>query len=46
VLDRLMLPALRGMAWAAGWLHLLQQGRVQVYLLYMFLTLLILLLIR
>ncbi len=46
VLDRLMLPALRGMAWAARWLHLLQQGRVQIYLLYVFITLLILLLIR
>lgn len=44
VLDRLLRPALRGIAGACNWLRLLQRGRVQVYLFYMFLCLLLLLL--
>jgi hydrogenase-4 component B len=46
VLDRLLLPVLRGLAAGCNWLRLLQRGRVQVYLLYVFLTLLVLLLLK
>jgi hypothetical protein len=42
----MVLPALRGLAWLAGWTRHLQRGRVQDYLLYVFLMLLILLLVR
>ncbi len=44
VLDRVLVPALRGIAMACNWLRGLQRGRVQIYLLYVFLTLLCLLL--
>jgi hydrogenase-4 component B len=44
VLDRLLLPALRGLAVACNWLRGLHRGRVQLYLFYVFLTLLCLLL--
>ena len=46
VLDRAILPALRGIAWTVGWLRWLQRGRVQDYLLYILLALLTLLLVR
>jgi hydrogenase-4 component B len=46
VLDRALLPALRGIAAACVWLRLLQRGRVQLYLLYVFLTLMLLLLVK
>ncbi|MBI5853589.1 MAG: hydrogenase [Planctomycetes bacterium] len=46
VLDRLLLPALRGVAAGCNALRLLQRGRVQIYVLYVFLTLLVLLLLR
>jgi hypothetical protein len=46
VLDRAILPVLRGLAWTLGWLRLLQRGRVQDYLLYVLIALLTLLLIR
>jgi hydrogenase-4 component B len=45
VLDRVLLPAIRGLAAACNWLRLLQRGRVQVYLLYVLVTLLCLLLL-
>ncbi|HEX5051122.1 MAG TPA: proton-conducting transporter membrane subunit [Planctomycetota bacterium] len=44
VLDRMLLPTLRGIAVSCNWLRALQRGKVQVYLLYVFLTLLCLLL--
>ena len=46
VLERAILPVLRGTAWTLGWLRLLQRGRVQDYLLYVLVALLTLLLIR
>lgn len=45
VLDRLLLPAGRGLTAACRWLRGLQAGRVNLYLLYVFLTLLTLLLL-
>jgi hydrogenase-4 component B len=44
VLDRVLLPVLRRVAAVCNWLRGLQRGRVQLYLLYVFLTLLCLLL--
>ena len=44
VLDRVLVPTLRGLAIGCNWLRGLQRGRVQLYLLYVFLTLLCLLL--
>jgi len=46
VLDRAVLPVLRGCAQACLWLKHLQGGRVNLYLLYVFLTLLVLLLLK
>jgi hydrogenase-4 component B len=46
VLDRGVLPAFRVGARLAGWLHVVQQGSVQAYLLYIFLALLAILLWR
>jgi hydrogenase-4 component B len=46
VLDRVLLPAARGAAWLATQARRLQQGRIQTYLIYIFLTLLALLLWR
>ncbi len=44
VLDRVLLPASRVLAATCNWLRALQRGRVQVYVLFVFLTLLCLLL--
>ncbi len=44
VLDRTLIPVLRALAVACNWLRMLHRGRVQLYLLYVFLTLLCLLL--
>jgi hydrogenase-4 component B len=46
VLDRAVLPSVRVGAWVLAWLRILQRGNVQAYLLYIFLTLLALLLWR
>lgn len=46
VLDQAVLPAFRFGATALSWFRLLQQGNVQTYLLYIFLTVLVLLLWR
>jgi hydrogenase-4 component B len=46
VLERALLPAFRSIAWACSWFRLLQRGRINAYLFYIFLTLLILLLWR
>jgi hydrogenase-4 component B len=46
VLDGAVLPAFRAGAWLFSWFRVFQQGRIQVYLLYMFLALLGLLLWR
>jgi hydrogenase-4 component B len=45
VLERALLPGLRGLAAACTWLRLLQRGRVQLYLFYVFLTWMLLLLV-
>jgi hydrogenase-4 component B len=45
VLDRLLLPLLHGLAVACSWMRALQRGHVQLYLLYVFLTLLCLLML-
>jgi len=45
VLDGFLLSALRGLGFACNWLRLLQRGRVQIYVLYVFVTLLVLLLL-
>jgi hydrogenase-4 component B len=46
VLDRALLPLFRYSAWLFSWFRILHQGSIQVYLLYLFLTLLALLLWR
>jgi hydrogenase-4 component B len=46
VLDEAVLPALRSGAWLFSWFRLLQQGNIQIYLLYIFLALIALLLWR
>jgi hydrogenase-4 component B len=46
VLDEAVLPAFRLGAWLFSWFRVIQQGSVQTYLLYIFLTLLALLLWR
>ncbi len=43
VLDRALLPCLRGASAVCQWLRLLQRGKVQLYLLYILITLLVLL---
>ncbi len=43
VLDRALLPALRGAQWLFGFARYIQQGRVQLYLLYLGVTLIALL---
>ena len=43
VLEQGVLPAIRWTAWLCGWFRVLQQGSIQAYLLYIFLTLLVLL---
>lgn len=45
VLDRGVVPALKAAAGVALWVRLLQQGKIQVYVLYILLALLLLLLI-
>ena len=45
VLDRVLLPVLRGLAFVCNQLRMLQRGRIHVYLLYILLTLLFLLLL-
>jgi hydrogenase-4 component B len=44
VLDRLILPVFGALAWACSWFRLLQRGRVNAYLFYIFIILLVLLL--
>ncbi|MBI4082516.1 MAG: hypothetical protein HY423_07895 [Candidatus Lambdaproteobacteria bacterium] len=46
VLERALLPGLRGIAWLLAWLRPLQRGSIHAYLFYVFLTLLILLLFK
>lgn len=46
VLDEAVLPTFRFVAWLFSWLRILQQGNVQIYLLYIFLALVALLLWR
>jgi hydrogenase-4 component B len=46
VLDEAVLPAVRFGAWLLSWLRVFQQGSIQTYLLYIFLTLIALLLWR
>jgi hydrogenase-4 component B len=46
VLEEGILPALRGGAWLFGWARVFQQGSIQMYLLYIILTLLVLLVWR
>jgi hydrogenase-4 component B len=46
VLDEAMLPAFGLGAWLFSWFRVLQQGSIQTYLLYIFLTLIALLLWR
>jgi hydrogenase-4 component B len=46
VLDAALLPAFRFGAWLFGWFRVFQQGSVQTYLLYIFITLIALLLWR
>jgi len=46
VLDRLLLPVFGGLAWGCSWFRLLQRGKLNAYLFYIFITLLILLLWR
>jgi hypothetical protein len=46
VLDRAVLPAFRFSAWLFSWFRVFHQGSIQAYLLYMFLTLIALLLWR
>jgi hydrogenase-4 component B len=46
VLDDAVLPAFHGGAWLLSWCRFLQQGGIQVYLLYLFACLLVLLLWR
>jgi len=44
VLDRVILPVFGALSWACSWFRLLQRGRINAYLFYIFITLLILLL--
>jgi hydrogenase-4 component B len=46
VLDGIVLPACRSIAWLRSWLRVFQQGSIQTYLLYIFLALIALLLWR
>ncbi len=46
VLDQVVLPAFRSTAWLFSWFRVLQQGNIQAYLLYIFVTLIVLLLWR
>ena len=46
VLDQVVLPAFRSTAWLFSWFRVLQQGNIQVYLLYIFVALIVLLLWR
>jgi hydrogenase-4 component B len=46
VLDRGVLPALRGAAWVFSWLRPLQRGDANAYLLYVFAALILLLILR
>lgn len=46
VLDRAVLPALRGVAWTFSWLRPLQRGDVNAYLFYVFAALILLLILR
>jgi hydrogenase-4 component B len=46
VLDEAVLPAFRGATWLLAWFRFLQRGGIQVYLLYVFACLLVLLLWR
>lgn len=46
VLDEAVLPAFRFGGWLFSWFHVFQQGSIQMYLLYIFLALLVLLLWR
>jgi hydrogenase-4 component B len=43
VLDEGVMPVVRWISWLCGWFRVLQQGSIQAYLLYIFLTLLVLL---
>ena len=43
VLDRTVLPALRGARWALGFVRFIQHGRMQLYLVYLGVTLVVLL---
>lgn len=42
MLDRIVLPAMRLITHFLGWARLLQQGQIQVYVLYVLLTVLVL----
>jgi hydrogenase-4 component B len=46
VLDEVVLPTVRFTAWLFSWFRVLQQGNIQIYLLYIFLALIALLLWR
>jgi hypothetical protein len=46
VLDEAVLPSFHFVAWLFSWLRILQQGNIQIYLLYIFLALVALLLWR
>ena len=46
VLDEAVLPAFRFAAWLFSWFRVFQQGNIQIYLLYIFLALIVLLLWR
>jgi hydrogenase-4 component B len=46
VLTDVVLPAFRGSAWLLSWFRILQQGNIQIYVLYIFLALIALLLWR
>jgi hydrogenase-4 component B len=46
VLDEAVLPAFRFSAWLFSWFRVFQQGSIQMYLLYIFLALILLLLWR
>jgi hypothetical protein len=43
VLDRALLPALRRVRWALGFVRFIQHGRMQLYLVYLGVTLVVLL---
>ena len=43
MLDRAVLPAFRWSAWLLTWFRVFQQGSIQSYLLYLYLTLIALL---